>query len=761
MGDGTSATPDWSHGGERFHLYKFQRVDDARALKRISQMPEGELEALWRRRAAVHFQLALWNRVFRWSSRGDWKRLTGWLQPTDRLLLFGEAALNPYSLAYSRLRGTQSAELDLLTFAEEALVPYAPSDDQSVRCDEFSKSRYLAEILGPPVSAALVPFERCPSFDQWARPSQLHHAEVLFAAPSAVRPESLFGHVLLRFVYADTPDGASLAPSYDPVFQIGAMESAAGSGFDYAWRGLTGGLTTVFTRTTLASVFKDNIERDQRTIRRYRLVLSEHERRRLLERAWELERRGFPSYVFASENCASWLLFLINGALDNNARSIARPAAGALVLPTAVLASLRRASRSAELGDGSLVEPIAAPFRSHRELAEFALRGADEIFAQTDGLGVVASAFKDSLIADPLERRARLDILADAVRREAVRNEAGLPLARLLLSRMAVEQYAADVATVALEGERARRAIKPASGGQVPHPAAEAAEAELLSVVSTQQHFARRAGDLLANELVAHDPEELITQSLENLNEAERSRHAFSRPSPGFGVIGLGLYAASARSSPVGFGATASVAAIRERAGDKRTIGFAPETELRVLDFAVGISPRQTALLDFAELKLVRFRSLRVEVPVVSQGLRRHFGFGTGIEGTFDRDGIGRVTGHGLLLATAASPLAENHLTLGFGPMWAVGIVHGHGFRPGARAELAWRLDVAGRHALRSELVYEPGWNLLRRTAEHWVSAEVSGELVSGRWIVRPFGQARASADFGVISRVGVRVDFE
>ena len=74
------------------------------------------------------------------------------------------------------------------------------------------------------------------------------------------------------------------APSFDPVFQLAALQGGSDSGLEFALKGLTGGLTTVFMRTSLATVIKEYVEKDQRTVRRYQLNLTAFEKRRLLER---------------------------------------------------------------------------------------------------------------------------------------------------------------------------------------------------------------------------------------------------------------------------------------------------------------------------------------------------------------------------------------------------------------------------------------------------------------------------------------------
>lgn len=215
------------------------------------------------------------------------------------------------------------------------------------------------------------------------------------AAASGRQPESLFGHLMLRPVWREgaVPRG----PGFAPVVQLVALTGLEARGLQYSLKGLLGGYDTAFLTTTMAEVSHETMELEQRSVRRFRLWLTQTEQVRLLERIWELERRGYFPYRFLTENCASALVFLLNGALEGG-RKVRRP--GALwVLPSATLDMLSRVEVVAPGGETQpLLEYIPDDFESTEVRAERAYASREELLS---GLSVQLTS----------ESRARLRVL--------------------------------------------------------------------------------------------------------------------------------------------------------------------------------------------------------------------------------------------------------------------------------------------------------------------------------------------------------------
>ncbi|MDP3154264.1 MAG: DUF4105 domain-containing protein [Archangium sp.] len=273
---------------------------------RDGSLDDDARRTLWRSRAVVHALLSAWDDVSGWSQTPRWRRINGWLLPLERPLSFSEHSLNQASTAFSRPRGKVSAKLDLLTFAETALVPVEklPTDDL-IRCQDFSRSRALGAFLGTGWEP-----KPCPAFDQWTRLDELEHIEVLLVQASGRAPESLFGHLLVRPVWR-----TSLGPSFDTAIQFAAI-TLPNLGPAHIAKGLFGGYSLGVFTISMTDLTREKLSGEQRSMTRWKLSLTPDEQRRFLERTWEFERRGRFTYAFFSDNCASVLVWMLETSLD-------------------------------------------------------------------------------------------------------------------------------------------------------------------------------------------------------------------------------------------------------------------------------------------------------------------------------------------------------------------------------------------------------------------------------------------------------------
>ncbi|HEX8701537.1 MAG TPA: DUF4105 domain-containing protein, partial [Myxococcaceae bacterium] len=329
--------------------------------------------------------------------------------------VFREEAYLTYAGAFSRARGQVSASLDLVTFAEELFVPVeslrpeALGVDDQVRCQEFSKARALAELVVASELGALPARGPCPAFDRWADEESFSHFEVLMAAASGRQPESLFGHLLLRPVWREGT--VAQGRGFSPVVQLVALTGMESKGLSYLMKGMTGGYDTAVLTTTLGDISHETLELEQRTLRRFRLQLTRTEQERLLERVWELERRGYFPYFFFTDNCASALLFLVNGVLEGDRR--VRAPGWLWVLPTATLDQLARAEVEAPGGASqSLLEYIPDEFESTDARAERAHASREELLPllatrlSENDYGRLRALHWRLQSSDPVKRRA-------------------------------------------------------------------------------------------------------------------------------------------------------------------------------------------------------------------------------------------------------------------------------------------------------------------------------------------------------------------
>ncbi|XXF75949.1 DUF4105 domain-containing protein [Myxococcaceae bacterium GXIMD 01537] len=797
LGDGTPERSDWTDGRSRFHLYAQAPSDERRATYRLSALTDEEVARLWRRRAVVHAVMQRWDDARDFSGTRRWRRLSGWQAPLERPLVFKEQSLLTYAGAYSRARGQASASLDFVTFTEELFVPVeslrpeALSVDDRVVCQEFSKARAVGELLAADGLAVLPPRGPCPAFDKWAEEAGLSHFEVLMVAATGRQPESLFGHLLLRPVWREGEHVRG--PGLERAVQLVALTGLEGRGPSYMVRGLTGGFSLGFVTTSLGDMAHEAQELEQRTLRRYRLGLTHAEGVRLLERVWEMERRGYLDYYFFTDNCATALLFLLNGSLEGG-REVRAPHK-LWVLPTATLDALASARVvGPEGGDVPLLEHVPDDLESTSDRAARAFRTRREALESLDSRISAEAHARLRLLnlrleaPSPALRREAYGRLPEAVSGALSSARAGEEAAvrGLLHAYVAhsvrVERAAVDRAEgERLEIERARvialRTPVPGGAGAgvrerqalfereddlqrklavldrtellrealaraprrdlTPDEArtlaqAEAVEATFIAATETQ-------GALNDGVLGAVDARDFLVEDSARKVEAERawSERALVSSGAARTVVGVGVdVPEEGAARPVVMVRTAGLS---ESLGDARRHGFQPGSELRVLDGELLLEPRWgLPRIRESKLTLVGYRTLRRDLPPLRRSAWDELGWGMAarVESAESRALAYRATLQGeALMVVDEAPRFERFTALGLGAQagmrWSE-----HVLVPaaGPRVSLAHRTGLGGAlaNSVRLEAAYAPVW-MGDGTLSHEAAAEVQVELWLGR----------------------------
>ncbi|QSQ12553.1 Lnb N-terminal periplasmic domain-containing protein [Myxococcus landrumensis] len=803
MGDGSEARPDWTEEGARLHLYRYAPSSERRVTLRMSRLSEVESEQLWRRRAVVHAVVRRWDEAREWSQTVRWRRLSGWLAPLERPLVWKEEARMDFAGAFSRARGQQSASLDLVTFAEELFVPVeslranALSEDEQVRCQEFSKSRALAELVESSGLGALRGRGGCPAFDAWGEKDQLSHFEVLLVAATGRQPESLFGHLLLRPVWRE---GAQVrGPSFERVVQLVALTGMESRGLDYVVKGMTGAYQTVFLTGTMGDLTHEALELEQRTVRRFRLRLTRGEEERMLERIWELERRGYMGYYFFTDNCASALLFLLNGVLEQERQ--VRPPGVLWVLPTATLDALAKVEVVGKEGPaGPLLEMIPDAFESTGERAvraDTAMREALESLAGRVGAQELSRLLRlhERLQAvDPDSRREAYVALPETVTQvfasasPANRSEVRDTLHAYVAHVVRVERAAVD----RMEGERLAIERLRLLALQTPvEGASEAGVRERQRIFEREDVLQRKLAVLdrtaMFEEALAHAPRRPPTpEELKRLVLAERTEAAFVQATEAQGTLSDGVFA---EVDPVAFlgadhrrkvaaetrwaaaalresGAARTVvsvgmdfpstgearpvvsvrtAGMAEALGDARQHGFQPSSELRVLDGELSLEPRWgTPRVVSTDMTLVGYRTLQRELPQFRDSAWDSLGWGAEARVTSDSERTlpyrATVQAEALLIVDEGARFSR-FTAVGVGGLarmnWGEASMLP---AAGPRVSLAHRtgLPGSGANAVRVEAAYAPTWRLGDTHLTHEAGATLQVEWWLGR--AGPFG---------------------
>lgn len=774
LGDGSKARPDWSEDREQFHLYRYAPTTERRATLRLSRLTEAEAEHLWRRRAVVHAVMQRWDESKGWSRRRQWRRLDGWILPFERPLTWKESASITYAGAFSRARGQVSASLDLVTFAEELFIPAEslradalPVDDQ-VRCQEMSKARALSEFLAEAHLGDLPARGDCPAFDAWADADALSHLEVLLVAATGRQPQSLFGHILLRPVWRE--GSVVQGPSFERVVQLVALTGLESKGLGYLMKGMMGGFSTVFLTGTLGDISHESLELEQRTIRRFRLNLTPGESRRMLERTWELERRGYLGYYFFTDNCAAALLFLLNGALEEG-RSVRAP--GTLwVLPTATLDTLAKTEVVDAKGRAvSLLEHLPDALESTGDRARRALTEQERVLTRLATLlpprtlAPLRDVHQFLQSSEPDVRRTGYEHLTHAVTtaldsappvshaetREALH---AYVAHAVRVERAAVDQSEAE--TLAIDRERLldldlkdgkaadgaldrqrlferedalqrklavldRTAVlQQALASATKRPPTPEELKALVRARHTEAAFAAATdaqGVLNDGPLAEVDPRAFLARDHQRKTEAEATwaRGALRESGASRTVVSAGMdFPGVGDARPV---VSLRTSAMNEALGDARLHGFQSSSELRVLDGELSVEPRWgVPRILGSRLTLVGYRTLLPELPQQRRSVSDSLGWGAEAGMSTDSERLlpYRVSVQAEALGVvASSERFDTFLAVGLGARatmdWSL---YQSAPAVGPRLSLSHRagLPGPGGSALRLEAAYVPAW---------------------------------------------------
>lgn len=688
----------------RLHLFAYRDVDDSRAMAPLSRLTADQRRRLWRRRAVVHAVIRRWDSRLQWSDRPAWRRISGWQ---------GDEPFLRYAWAFSRRDGQRSAALDLATFAEELLVPpesIAPgavSPDERVRCRELTKSRQLDGFLRT-LDPTWNPAAACPAFERWATSSPVRGFELVFAAPSSVASQALFGHLLLRIVR----DGDDSAPGGGQVMQLAALVSPIEPRTSYVWRGLGlgDGFRGVFTLTTLADVRAEALELQQRSLRRFALDLTPMQRDRLLARVWELERTGYVNYRFFTANCSTMVRFLLEPVLDDAAPG---PPATPWEAPGQVLDAL-----------GPLLRPMPQDAASGEiaHLAETTLEAELSRPGVREALGarwpVVAG-----LVGDAKQRVAAYAALEKPLSPDFETWRATVALAALRRERFGfdvatAERLRAEKQTILpgwkgpttdeLVASRQWR-FEQASSRRVKAewelaellaldellrtaPRRELDESERAIVAAARE--AQRTFDAVAN-VVASLPEDALRRAQaaerEELVRVQTETLARSVPEGGLGHASVGLGAESTGAPLL----RVRVAALAEEQGDQRLGGFGAQVGVRALDATADLVAAQGPTIARAGVTLLGVRVLSAA----------RFGWGASLDyGYAQRAHEATVGGEGVVAILRDERLTNFLLASG-------GVRVGSrdaAFLVAPRVELSARLQLPGSFANAVRL--EAGW---------------------------------------------------
>ena len=347
MGRYNDTCPTFSSKGDVFYLYDVPAVQGEGATRKLRALTRTERAQLVRRRSVIHALVALHDQKKKWSEQDRWRMINSWKSETS--------PFNDDSWAFSRYLGSRSPHMDLVTFAEEYFA--RPEDilkltpdgrkrlegfdvNLSLACQQFTKLRYLDALVsaaaptwvGPLRGHALKqrlgrdpkrvqpkvafgPSSQCSKFERWADMSNVEGIDLVLAAATSDRPESLYGHLLLTVRYRERQ--TVRCRGFDPVLPV---------------RGDHGHRRQQDRVLRQGALWRVPVAHSAQHVPWHRppvhAVRAAHatalraqpeprQLRQVMERLWEAERRIMYPYYFLSDNCASMLIDVLAPAIDD------------------------------------------------------------------------------------------------------------------------------------------------------------------------------------------------------------------------------------------------------------------------------------------------------------------------------------------------------------------------------------------------------------------------------------------------------------
>jgi len=447
------------------------------------------------RQVAVAWLYAF-DRAAGWSADPAWRRLNGW----QRALTTGWAlrAENDAPAAFADPRGRRSPGWDLATFLGAWLFDPV-GDDGGIGCRLISQARFVAGRLG----AQAPPARRCEAFEAWADLDRLEAVEVVLAAPSTAMIGSLFGHLFVRLAYRDD-DGQSPLHLSRTVAFLADNDVPFDADPTYAWKGITGRYHASLHERAFLDSYREYVVVEGRDLRRWRLNLSESQRRALLERIWTVAHGARYPYFFFRRNCATLMVDLVDSVLPP-ARDPG--ATGWLAAPPA--STLEPWQRAAGADGRPLLEFVGEPIVSFDHQARVTSRHRRLIEARLGtALGsreaaALAGALRDAHGADPAVRAAAYARLGTLLADPGA--GAAADVYAWLRDAGAIESYLSTLANEQAEAreERARRARVRAVSEDL--AAALGRQASTLATTDNERVAGRRLQAALGD-LAASDP---------------------------------------------------------------------------------------------------------------------------------------------------------------------------------------------------------------------------------------------------------------
>ena len=152
--------------------------------------------------------------------------------------------------------------------------------------------------------------EECAELKDWLEGFSGDSAAIVYSSAFPNSPASIFGHTLLRINSKKKQMTSTRRDLLDYSVSYAAAMSDE-SPLEYAWKGLFGGFPGATTVSPYYIKVNEYVKSENRDLWEYNINLKPEQIENMLRHIWEIQNSADISYYFIDENCAYFLLVLL------------------------------------------------------------------------------------------------------------------------------------------------------------------------------------------------------------------------------------------------------------------------------------------------------------------------------------------------------------------------------------------------------------------------------------------------------------------
>lgn len=205
-----------------------------------------------------------------------------------------------------------------------------PKTNLEFTCRFPARAKWIAENFG---LESFVDLKRCHILQQYLKDVSAESISYLFVGPYMANPASVMGHGVLRLRRKETVHSVK-----DYTIGFAANVDKGINPLKYAYNGVLGGFYGRFSLTPFFNRITEYLKIENRPMWEYKLPFKKEDIKFLMLHLWEIREQDLFQYYFFDENCAYYLIDLLDLISEKNLLE----GLPAIILPNRVPAYLRR-----------------------------------------------------------------------------------------------------------------------------------------------------------------------------------------------------------------------------------------------------------------------------------------------------------------------------------------------------------------------------------------------------------------------------------